>query len=226
MVTDPDPVPVPDTNPNFESDVEVDDSSYEDYIENWDKMTEEELEDYFEEVGWIDDTKTTDTSSQGSIVTPTAITNAAYTIVAKYSTTDHKSSDGKYLARCNWGVRDVFKNLYNNSTELDNMKANDMVNYWNSSSNKWVSIAMSEAQSLANNGWFVVTGWVNTTGGNGHVSIVVPGEQVEGTWCKQRENVPVTMDVGSYKRETSIGINWCYGELKQPNVKFYYYKNN
>lgn len=58
---------------------------------------------------------------------------------------------------CNIGVQTVFYELYS-SADLNNMRANDMIDYWSQNPSKWESIKMSEAQGLANEGWFVVAG--------------------------------------------------------------------
>ncbi len=123
---------------------------------------------------------------------------------------------------CSFAVRDMF-NIYFDTEEINGMVSNDMVRYWASEPTKWLSVEMQAAQEIANLGYFVVSGWENKEGGLGHVSVIVPGQEVEGRWCGEGTMVPVAMDTGRNRRETSIGINWCYSRDKQPDVQFFYY---
>lgn len=84
---------------------------------------------------------------------------------------------GRMVARCNVGVNLVFKMLSNYTKHLDGMRANDMVKHWRSHPDEWVRLESGEeAQRMANDGWFVVVGWVNPIPGkSGHVAVVVPG---------------------------------------------------
>jgi hypothetical protein len=122
---------------------------------------------------------------------------------------------GSKAARCNEGLRNAFKETFGSSaTSLDGKLANDMVNYWRTSS-QWQTISKSQAQALANAGYFVVAGWKNSSG-NGHVVVIVPGSEVDG-W-------PSGMDTGLGKRWKSRGINYSWGRDKRNDVEYFYYK--
>lgn len=125
-------------------------------------------------------------------------------------------------AHCNEGVRNVFYNLYQ-SKELYNMRANDMVKYWKNHPGKWEVIRMDEAQELANQGFFVVAGWINTKG-SGHVCLVVPGKGSRGKWDGVMMNVPNTMDTGAGMRDKSQPITRSFGKNKHNGVIFFKYK--
>jgi len=142
----------------------------------------------------------------------TTIANAALTAV---NTVINSDPSGTKRARCNEGVKNAFKAVYGNSaTELDNKNANTIVQHWRNSS-KWESISKSQAQSYANNGWFVVAGWINPNG-SGHVVVIVPGTEING-W-------PVCMDTGAGMRTTSQGLNYSFGRDKRNDVGYFRYK--
>ena len=134
--------------------------------------------------------------------------------------TDHNND--KVTAHCNEGVRNAFYNLYK-SKALYNMCANDMVKYWKNNSSQWESIRMSEAQKLANQGYFVVAGWINTKG-SGHVCLIVPGVEKKGNWNGGRVNIPNTMDTGYNMRYKSHPITESFGKGKHNGVVFFKYK--
>lgn len=101
--------------------------------------------------------------------------------------------------------------------------ATDMVKYWKNNPDKWQRIKMSEAQALANQGYFVVAGWENPNPQkSGHVVVVVPGEEVNGG--KWAPKVPVVLEMGPRKREVKYPINGSFGKDKRANVLFFYYK--
>lgn len=83
---------------------------------------------------------------------------------------------------------------------------------------------MSQAQQLANDGYFVVAGWINSSG-SGHVAVIVPGrEYAGGTWNYKSAKVPNTMDTGAGMRAVSQPISHSFGKTKQKDVKFFRYK--
>ena len=128
---------------------------------------------------------------------------------------------GKIQAACNIGVNAAFKYLFG-SNDLDGKKANQMVRYWMSTPSHWEKISMSNAQSLANQGYFVVAGWINPTGASGHVVMVVPGDAVyKPSWGG---SIPNVMDTGSNKRSESQLINKSFGPNKKDNVVYFKYK--
>lgn len=52
-----------------------------------------------------------------------------------------------------------------------------MVKYWMNNPSLWQEIAMSQAQGYANQGYFVVAGWINPNSNkSGHVVIIMPGQ--------------------------------------------------
>ena len=127
------------------------------------------------------------------------------------------------VARCNVGVNLVFKMLSNYTKNLDGMRANDMVKHWRSHPDEWVRLESGEeAQRMANDGWFVVVGWVNPIPGeSGHVAVVVPGGPV---LTNAGEYVLACMDTGYKMRSKKQGLNYSFGKDKRPYVEFYYYK--
>ncbi len=149
-------------------------------------------------------------------MTPEGLTEAANETVQYIISTDEK---GETTARCNEGVRYMFQQCCN-SNSLDGMLANQMVDYMESSPD-WQKVPIGEVQGLANEGYFVIGGWKNPTGGHGHVVVAVPGEAVySGNWgCY----VPMVMDTGGGKRYSSISAKYCFGKEKIPNTHFYLY---
>lgn len=121
---------------------------------------------------------------------------------------------------CNKGVQAAFKNIYGTLPSGMNCKANEMVRYWQSSSS-WGEIQMSQAQGYANQGYFVVAGWIDPKGGSGHVVVIVPGKETKSSsWGY----VPNAMDTGRDMRTSSQPLSYSFGEKKRPDVKFFIYK--
>lgn len=161
------------------------------------------------------DSDNTDTDAHQK--TATQITNAAKNAVAEMIANYDMNK-----AVCNFGVNTMFKSLFG-SNELDGKKANDMVRYWQNNPSHWEQISMSQAQQLANEGYFVVAGWINPNSGeSGHVVVVVPGE--ESYSSKWGCDVPQTMDTGRKNRAASQPISEGFGPDKKDNVKFFKYK--
>jgi hypothetical protein len=80
-------------------------------------------------------------------------------------------------AQCSEGVRRAFKNLFGKLPAGMNCNANSMVKYWINNPSLWQEIAMSQAQGYANQGYFVVAGWINPNSNkSGHVVIIMPGQ--------------------------------------------------
>lgn len=122
-------------------------------------------------------------------------------------------------AHCNHGVQNAFNEIYS-THELDNKRANDIVEYWEKHPDKWESITMADAQKLANEGWFVVAGWKNEPGKSGHVVVIVPGTEKNGWGGK----VPNAMDTGQNMRTISQPLSYSFSKSKKANVKFFKYK--
>ena len=158
-------------------------------------------------------------------ISTTTIATKSTAVIATYSTAAHRAggkNDGTPLARCNFGVRDMFNGLFT-GTELNNMRANDIVNYWAANPTKWQPITISEALTSVNNGWFVVAGQSNASG-SGHVVVLVPGAGVSRTWNGNTTLCPNAMETGYNMRWTSNSITSSWGRTKHKDVKFYRYK--
>lgn len=83
----------------------------------------------------------------------------------------------------------------------------------------WERIPITQAQSFANQEHFVVAGWVNPTGGSGHVVVIVPGtEQYSAYWGY---TVPNSMDTEHNMRSDSQKLSASFGK---DNIEFYKYK--
>lgn len=140
---------------------------------------------------------------------------------AKSVVKDVISKFGSTKAYCNMGVHGMFKSLFN-SNDLSGKNANTMVKYWKDNPDKWEKITMSQAQKLANDGYFVVAGWINpTTGRSGHVVVIVPGTETHsGSWGK----VPNSMDTGYKMRTESQPLSQSFGKDKKDSTIFFKYK--
>lgn len=130
---------------------------------------------------------------------------------------------GDVQAACNIGVISAFKQLHNNSTELDGMRANDLTRYWsNDTTGRWVQVRLEDTQELANRGEFVVAAWENPVPGEyGHVAVIVPGEMVSSD--KWKTFVPQTMDTGIRKRESKQMLSIGFGPDKKETTKYFKY---
>ena len=130
---------------------------------------------------------------------------------------------GMVQAACNIGVKEAFKAIIGPLPRGMDVKATQMVAYWKNNPDQWQPIKMSEAQKLANEGYFVVAGWQSPNPQkSGHVVLVVPGEEVTGSnWAPK---IPVVLEMGYKKRETQCPINESFGIEKRANVLFFYYK--
>lgn len=158
-------------------------------------------------------------SGGGSGETSNKVQAKTITNAAKKAVADVISKYGTKVASCNRGVQNAFNEIYD-THELDNKRANDIVEYWEKHPEKWLSIKMSEAQKLANEGWFVVAGWKAAPGKSGHVVVIVPGTEQVGWGTK----VPVAMDTGANMRSESQKLSLSFGKDKKDNIKFFKYK--
>ena len=141
-----------------------------------------------------------------------AVKQAVKNVIAKH---------GVRNMSCNFGIQEVLNILYGN-TELNGKNANEIVKHWQSHPNSWEKISVSQAQNLANQGYFVVAGWFNSSGGHGHVVVVVPGE--EGYSARWGGKIPNVMDTGADMRTEKQTINYSFGKDKISGVEFYKYK--
>lgn len=124
-------------------------------------------------------------------------------------------------AQCSEGVRRAFKNLFGKLPAGMNCNANSMVKYWMNNPSLWQEIAMSQAQGYANQGYFVVAGWINPNSNkSGHVVVIVPGTESKSSWG----SVPKSMDTGGGMRTPSQPLSYSFGKDKRGRVKFFMYK--
>ena len=174
-------------------------------------------------------------SGTGTTVTPGIYSSEKMSSAAKNAIEyvlglDAQEKTGKKKARCNQGVAKMFESL-TGKKDLNNMRANDMIDYMRSSP-EWVKIektsdisaSLKSIQDMANKGYFIIASWQNAMpGGPGHVSVILPGEKMEssGTYkCK----VPYTMDTGPRHRTIPIKLSEGFGVAKWDNMEFFYYK--
>lgn len=165
--------------------------------------------------------------NSGSSSKPSHMTTPAkLTAVAKTTTSTMTAKYGTSKPVCNLGVQHAFTSIFGSANLPPGMsgRANDMARAWANNPNYWQPISIAEAQTYANNGYFVVAGYINPNSGqSGHVVVIVPGkEEKSSSWgC----NVPQTMDTGSNKRSTDKHLNNSFSSDKKNDVYFYYYKN-
>lgn len=152
------------------------------------------------------------------IVDPAQITKTAQD-VCKYLTKEH----GKYKAICNLSVQETFRNLFGELPSYMNNLANEMISEWRKRPQNWIPIKLSEAQELANKGYFVVVGWKNpNAGSSGHVAVVVPGTEIRSSsWGG---TVPVILEMGKGRRYPKKGLNYGFHHDKKPQIEIFYYK--
>lgn len=158
---------------------------------------------------------------QGNQTTAKRLTKAAEDAVNRVL----KEHDNDMVTpHCNEGVRNAFEILFD-SKALYGMNANTMTRYWIDHPNEWISIQMKDAQDYANQGYFVVAGWINTQPKqSGHVVVVVPGVATFGEWNKTRMLVPNTMDTGWEMKNATQKITRSFGKNKHKDVLFFKYK--
>ena len=138
---------------------------------------------------------------------------------SQYSVNKVTELYGPIKAYCNQGVIIAFNQVFPD-LQLPNVCANDLVHYWQQHPGNWTLITMQQAIQSADEGYFVVAGWINDKG-SGHVAVVMPAETVKGTWNGVYTDVPQVMDTGFERRETCISICRCFGRDKHDNVEFY-----
>jgi len=95
------------------------------------------------------------------------------------------------------------------------MTAAGMLDHWRSNA-AWLTINVSDAQSMANQGLFIVAGTSD------HVGLVVPGTvEFSGTW---NLNVPMIMNTGRYPGVTSQKLSLSWSPYKVPIDSIHFYK--
>ena len=142
---------------------------------------------------------------------------------------DAQEKTGKKKARCNQGVAKMFESL-TGKKDLNNMRANDMIDYMRSSP-EWVKIektsdisaSLKSIQDMANKGYFIIASWQNVSGESGHVSVIMYGERMSYSGTYQC-NVPYTLDTGPDHRSESVKLSEGFGVKKWNDMEFFYYK--
>ena len=217
----PDLVVTPDDDDDYDWGLDEDwwrtEDSDDDYSDNDDDIQDwGDDDDNDSNSGGNKPDETTDPETEGNKKTAAQITDAA-----KNAVVEMIAKHGKSMAVCNYGVNAMFKSLFGKN-DLDGKRANDMVRYWQNNPSHWEQISVSQAQQLANEGYFVVAGWINPSGKSGHVVVVVPGEEsYSGMWgC----DVPTVMDTGQNKRTSGTSIAYSFDKRKISGVKFFKYK--
>lgn len=147
-------------------------------------------------------------------VSSSSITSAARGVIGSFS---WKYEEHRPV--CNFSVRDVFFTVFR-SYELSNMRANEMCKHWAQNSSRWELISIRDAQRYANEGYFVVSCYINPNPHkSGHVAVVVPGrETYSRSW---RMYVPTILNAGERNRYTFMPLSHGYGADKKNQVKFY-----
>ena len=153
------------------------------------------------------------------IVDPAQITKTAQDVCKYY----RNCKDYQGLSICNLGVQMAFNTLFGYLPSGMQVLANDMIEHFETHKD-WVEIPLKDAQNYANNGYFVVVGWTNPTGGNGHVAVVVPGKSTYSP--KWGCNVPVVMELGRGIREPYYGLQNSISWKKKSGTKVFLYKKN
>lgn len=126
-------------------------------------------------------------------------------------------------AQCNIGVANMFEQIFGFPMTSPRPLANDMVKFWQRSSN-WTQISLAEAVEMVNKGYFVVAGWVNPNANqSGHVVVLLPGSpEYRKAWGG---NIPYCMDTGpqGIRSECHL-ISSSFGKDKIKGIVYYYYK--
>lgn len=130
---------------------------------------------------------------------------------------------GESKAVCNLSVQHMFQSLFGSGNLPPGMTglANNMVQAWLNNPNYWTQIDLEDAQHYANLGYFTVVGWINPTGGSGHVAVVVPGEEFHSANWKCF--VPMVMDSGANRRDDSCPLSNGIGPDKKEHTNYFYY---
>jgi hypothetical protein len=116
---------------------------------------------------------------------------------------------------CNFFVRDIA--LERGYSRLKELTANQQIALMDGSP-EWNEVQAETAQALANQDKFVVAGWANTSGGHGHVCVIVPGDmQMSGKWNRL---VPVCANVAP---EVFYGkpVSFAFSKEKRDDVRYF-----
>lgn len=158
------------------------------------------------------------------------ITSAAKNAIEYVLNLDAQEKTGNGKPRCNQGVAKMFESL-TGKKNLNNMRANDMIDYMRSSP-EWVKIqktsdiaaSLKSIQDMANKGHFIIASWQNgIPGESGHVSVIMRGNDMlysRNYGC----DVPYTLDTGPGRRTDNCGLNYGFGANKWNDMEFFYYK--
>ncbi|MCQ2051691.1 MAG: hypothetical protein MJY74_05755 [Bacteroidaceae bacterium] len=126
--------------------------------------------------------------------------------------------------------------------------ANRLVEQWREHDEDWFNInntwysnhpddfqgLLNLVQELADNGYIVVAGWKNPTGGMGHVVVIVPTggsampeskgwyDYIKGN--KVKYYVPYSIDAGPQRRKYHTNLDMGFGNGKKRDIEFFYFK--
>jgi hypothetical protein len=147
-------------------------------------------------------------------------------------------SSGAKTKKCNIGVKEMYKAFFGENTLPNYMDcmANQMVQSWGNNPQDWEPIdrnnygtiqeLLNEVQTYADEGYFVVAGWINSSGESGHVTVIVPrnGSEDMPYASKWHYYVPWNMDTGPGRRESKTPLSAGFGPDKKDSIVFYYRK--
>lgn len=118
---------------------------------------------------------------------------------------------------CNYAAQNVqqaVESIPGNNNVVTSGRANDMAKAMASSDN-YISVSQQEALDYANQGYLVISSWINPSGGSGHVATLSVGEN----------NIPnhEYANIGPSNYSGFVKFNSVYGKSKRPNVCHHVY---
>ena len=118
---------------------------------------------------------------------------------------------------CNYAAQNVqqaVESIPGNNNVVTSGRANDMAKAMASSDN-YISVSQQEALDYANQGYLVISSWINPSGGSGHVATLSVGEN----------NIPnhEYANIGPSNYSGFVKFNSVYGKSKRSNVCHHVY---
>ena len=129
--------------------------------------------------------------------------------------TDPKTN--KSTTFCNYATRDIqsaVESIPGNNNVVTKGRANDMATAMANSDN-YTLVTQKEALNYADQGYLVISSWINPNGGSGHVASLSVG--TNGGVNREYANIGPAL----YTSFTTFGNS--YGKNKRPDVKHYLY---
>ena len=126
-------------------------------------------------------------------------------------------SKGNSTTFCNYAAQNIQEavgSIPGNNNVLTTGKANDMAKAMAKSDN-YISVTQQEAFSYADQGYLVISSWINPSGSHGHVATLSVGSN-RGVGSEYANIGPA-----NYSGFKTYGAT--YGKSKQPYVKHYVY---